>query len=937
MDVTAVLADETYGATLAERLRVLAECGFVLAKWEVYDARYFQGAYEWAISTGPRAILIRRPQLVVTLAPGAGQTVKVGDPTDVRAMAAQFKDRPSGAPTAVLPSPAEVVAMNERFLAKPAWMPDWQYEHVRELMALESNRMEPFYYRVMPRHVINRAREVAERGAKKAGTVADVEYAIYLSWLDWVHNRPPRYWEGHLTAADNILQWYNYRDALPLPVQDSVLRCWNAWLMPDRETAMTDQQRKDFGDTSGQLIHPMADDPRVGVDATGKVAEWNQGDTYHKLTGDWRGNKSYYRSGFTRMMSTANFNSSSASGALLNGQIVGSEHAMADGRAGLMKFPFWMWTHSAGVGQEYIDHYYWAIATAGNKLFADFCEQPEDKMAGWSIIQKTVNDLAIGYHPNLKKLVGPASRTCIPHVLGRQDGLYHILHVLSPSGALTDMDTGVLPALTPEKNERGQTPRPVSAWGHDVPPATVALQSLSGPWADAWFADMVGGKPLPWFALMEKKVVADGDWVSTYFGVNYGLASIRHTVQRLHVLGHWRRKAELPSSMRDIGTLDLRMGYNQTQIPEDGAGVISEQGRYRTYQHGNKLVLLARPNAEYLAKQKDVRSVQCTAALFNFELPAPTWAIYVDDRKVEALPATAKNGQVVTIHDGVSYLAIRPLPGTDLGRDVEISLEEGVAQRSDSYKDTSMKPALLVNAYLYKREAVLDADAAKALEGARSGFVVELGDVAECGSFEKFQAAVRNAKLAVDEEGAVTYTTGKDTLVARWEGFTVNGTDPYAYAKAAKLWQDTTLSQMGQARLEKNGAVVERGSRHPELNLFLQTFPKQKRYVAANLLPNYLDYRFAEPGGVRISADGPLSMGRWVVTDSREIEVLYHPFGGDRRLPKADEPQPATCLFIAGAKGKPQVRLNGADATAALQAVQHEGAEVWRLPLAAAQ
>jgi hypothetical protein len=38
-----------------------------------------------------------------------------------------------------------------------------------------------------------------------------------------------------------------------------------------------------------------------------------------------------------------------------------------------MKFPFWMWTHSAGVGQEYIDHYYWAIATAGNKLFADYC------------------------------------------------------------------------------------------------------------------------------------------------------------------------------------------------------------------------------------------------------------------------------------------------------------------------------------------------------------------------------------------------------------------------------------------------------------------------------------------------------------------------------------------------------------------------------------
>ena len=48
--------------------------------------------------------------------------------------------------------------------------------------------------------------------------------------------------------------------------------------------------------------------------------------------------------------------------------------------------------------------------------------------------------------------------------------------------------------------------------------------------------------------------------------------------QRIHVLGQWRRKAELPSSMRDIGTVDLRIGFNRTQIGNDGAGVMSEQG-----------------------------------------------------------------------------------------------------------------------------------------------------------------------------------------------------------------------------------------------------------------------------------------------------------------------------------------------------------------------
>ena len=385
----------------------MADCGFVISKEEVYDARYFQGAYEWAISTGPRAILIRQPQLVVTLKPGRGERVTLPPAANVTALAAAHQDRPLGTPTAVLPTAAEVAKLDARFRAKPAWMPDWQYAHVRQLMGLESGgQVQPFYYRLVPPHVVNRAREVAEREATAKKTTPDVDYATYLAWVDWVHGQPPRFWEGHLTGADNIVQWYNYRDAMPAPMQDSIIRCWTAWLMPDRETELDPTLRRRYDNTSGKLVHPMVDDPRVGKSQDGKQAEWGQGDTYYKLTGDWRGNKSYYRSGFTREMSTANFNSSASSGALLNGQIIGAQHAMADGRAGLMQFPFWMWTHSAGVGQEYVDHYYWAIATAANKNFPDFCQQPEDRMAGWSIISKTVNDLAGAYHPQPQEADG---------------------------------------------------------------------------------------------------------------------------------------------------------------------------------------------------------------------------------------------------------------------------------------------------------------------------------------------------------------------------------------------------------------------------------------------------------------------------------------------------------------------------------------------------
>jgi len=335
---------------------------------------------------------------------------------------------------------------------------------------------------------------------------------------------------------------------------------------------------------------------------------------------------------------------------------------------------------------------------------------------------------------------------------------------------------------------------------------------------------------LPWSSLVEKKVVVNGDWVTTYFGENHGLASIRLTPQRIHVLGHWRRKAERPSSMRDIGTLDMRMGYNQTQTANDGAGVISQQGHYRTYQHGNRLIMLARPNTGFMNQKKnEIKSIQCTAALFNFEDPTLTWQIFVDDRKVESLPATAKFGQVITVHDGVGYLAIRPFPTDDLGRDSDITLEPGVAQEPAHHGNTRIQPALLVNAHLCKNDAVIE---------------------------------------------------------------------------RKKSWA----------------------------NMFLRTFPEQNRYVAMNLLPNYLTYSFREPGGVRIVADGACSMGRWAVKDSREIDIRYHAFGGEY-LPKEEDTALASLLFITGAKGKPQVTLNQQDVTGAIKPWKQNGVDGWLVSL----
>ena len=218
------------------------------------------------------------------------------------------------------------------------------------------------------------------------------------------------------------------------------------------------------------------------------------------------------------------------------------------------------------------------------------------------------------------------------------------------------------------------------------------------------------------------------------------------------------------------------------------------------------------------------------------------------------------------------------------------------------------------------------------MENAYGGFVVEMGDEAEYGSFEKFRQHIQKGKLdAADKD--LTYVSGSDTLKASWDAFTVNGKDPVAGFRERHLWQDTSLSQMGRKALEKNGAVLDRGPLHPELTMLLQTFPKQKIYVATNMLPNYLVYSFREPGGVKIVADGACSMGRWAVKDSREIDIRYTPFGGVYREGAEKEGPVASLLFVSGTKEKPKVTLNGKDVTAGLKAWKQDGKDGWLVPL----
>jgi hypothetical protein len=928
LDVTALLNDPAYGATLAQRLRNFADNGLLIQKEETYDAKFFAGVYEFATATGPRAIVINRPSLQVTFASGktdlGGALAK---PADIAALASGPK---VGAPTAVLPDEAALKRVALKLSTKPQNMPDWQWKRVTELLSLEKARTEnqPFWYLFVPEYVIDRLAKIAWVDKKKVYEKQPDPMAVYQMWVDMWIGRPVRGWSG-FESARAMAEWNLFHEALPGPAQDAVKRYWTAWLMPERETALDPKQRRDLNDVSGKLVHPMCDDPRVG----GPKAVWpdptaGRFDTYVTKTGDWRGNKSFFRSGFCYDMSTQNFNSTASSGALLAGTIIGSPNAIADGRNGVEQWLLRSWCWNSGLGQEHIDHYYFAHTLVGNKSIADFSAEPFDKLQGQSLLAKGIEELASAYHPSLRSFIAGSSRSSLEFLLGMQDGLQHIVHTLSKSGAERDLGVDTFPIGGYKRI------------GHDASPELVAQLSIVQPWAPEWVTTIVDEKTLPY------EVIGTG-WGGgvrrKYFGKNYGISTNETAEGRFQAMAQWRREPVQPQRTAELGTIDIRYGLNDTRFTNDGQGVLSRPGNLANYQYKNRFISVMTPRSvpDKDTWKKDVLSMQSSIGFFTLQDNGPTWEIYVDGKKQDKLPITCKQGQKITIRDGVTYLGIIPLPATDLGRGIEVLLDAGQPQKMDlNYYNSTMKASLVISSYNFQHidSPLSDPKMRAAVTSAYGGFTVEFGDVDEWGTFEKFQQHIATAKaqVAFDKKTGivdVTYTSGDTTLRAGTptaaadkkapiQPFTVNGKNA-GIAEGIEL--DTPYAQQGWASVAKNGATL---TGDKDRRLFLLTEPKAGVYCAWNPLPDLNTITFTVPGGMTIKSDGKISLARLTARPkerSLEIDCGYK----DSQL---NDPAAAATVTITGIDGPPVVTVNGKKMTT-LQERVVDGKKGWVVPI----
>lgn len=826
MDITAALTDAAYGQDLAARLRRLSDCGFLVRKWEVYDASLWKGGYEWGTGTGGRALLFGPPQLVVHLQPGAAQRVQLPPAADVRALAGQLAGGKGGRPTAVFPSEAEYSVWAAKFRrVRPAGLDEPAWQRLQQLWA-QDGRPHTF----------------------------PETYDAYAKWVDGLLAIAPRRWSGFDAAELGGVIGIRYREALPEPLVEHLRLYWWAWLMPDRKTETLVQ----------------------GYIGAKEAAE------YYAKTRDWRGNFSVYRT-YCRAMGTMNFNHWASAGTLFGGALLESPRLLVEGEAGLRDWPLKTWTWFDGSTQESIDHYYLSHSLATQLPFAAYSPTVEQRLMGQAILAKTVGELCSTFHPRLKRFTSSSGRTGVAYPLFIQDGVSSIMHTMLPGGGLTDLGRKTVGDGLP-------------VIGRDFSPSLAATLALDARWAPAWYGPLVESKPVPYQMTATYKMwgrfAQTPLWKRSFQARHYGVASIDlSSNETVPFLVHWRNRDAAVESSESLGMLIGRFGVNRTELLDsiwhnskqrNPNGLVGNQGGpLCSVQHRNRLFVLASPSKGLLHQDKsrgvpeEITSLQTTLGLVTLH---DGWKVLLDGRPAKP-PFTAKAGQRIVIADGVAFVAIVPLAGTDLGRDVEVEvLADGVP--TEMQGGGRLAEALRINAYNYRGAALPKAEwGSERIDAAWGGFAILAGDATEHKDAAAFDATLAAGKLseAWDAEKRrveLEWTLGDDTLACTFAPLgaagqpttnvlpdrTVNG--QWLYLPPG-LERECDLSAMGTTgRFEKNGFVYET---EPGRMGYLLTDPIHGVAEAWRPFPEPGPLALGLPDGARLEMLGVVGITRLTV------------------------------------------------------------------------
>ena len=182
-----------------------------------------------------------------------------------------------------------------------------------------------------------------------------------------------------------------------------------------------------------------------------------------------------------------------------------------------------------------------------------------------------------------------------------------------------------------------------------------------------------------------------------------------------------------------------------TGMPGPWMREFAERGRAGALQHKNTLLYT------YSGRNRshdDVRPVahkfnRVSAGMFLFRWQPGLQGLFVNREPITKLPLELKPGDWWFIQDGDTYAGIRPLEATHLRGPCKTTIEERTRQivlYQDNYVGESI-------------DGIADEEWVKA----RSGFVVEMGDAAEYGSFDQFRTLMLQAQVEEVVDGFIRH------------------------------------------------------------------------------------------------------------------------------------------------------------------------------------
>jgi len=921
IDVTQALTSDRHGATVGQRLRRLADCGFLIRKAELSE--FFRG--EKGTVIGCNRIWVKDPALVVTFKRhDLRESIGVLPPvTDVNALAAKLRAQgPQGIPSTQIPANIAELAAAHR--VKPAGMADWMWQRVQELRKLKTPSDKHYA-------------ETQLFDQLESGKREDYDAA-----MDLILKSPPGWFMGH-SHLDFVLPLLEYDDLLPEVVRYHLRKFSESrWIPPYDKVALQ---------------------TRVG-----------------------------YHGG----MGTFNHQNQFRHEALLVGEVLGLTDLAIHGRRNLSLLNRQMIFYD-GTIQERGDTFYLAISLGSLGCTRKYSTSPLVRLKANIAAERVIFECNATYHPGLKRRVSRISRRYrIDDMVLAQDAPRGILHTLSKKGVLIETDKlYVFPdkalAARMEKGEKLSRDQQQAALG--VPTVNFhACQAdrvaLLAPWGADWEANVTDEKPLPFLTVSTNTVRAllkDPIYNVTYLGKHYGLTSVNldHGVE-WPMAAAWRRAEGDVQRLTDLGLMWIwtytngkLSNSNNHQEPRS----IHRSPLHGMLQHKNKLIHMARPVERGLAEKQltdGIGSVSSRVLMYQYDEQNPP-RVFVNGKRVETFPASARAGDVITLDEGATYVGLIPIQSTVLGKKTPVTI---------TYTFPRLEMAVAMLAEPKGKWLPADKDATwEALSKVAGGWVVEMGDKTEHKSFRAFQKHMESAKLTARWEAKkktyhVAYASGNDKLELGY-GTYFSRPAPYpyvspptalAYQRVNGQWPwpdrgidlDCPLGQVGKGPvLTKAGAELRTVAGQPAM---LRVEPIFGIVEGVNPFIDPTPFELVTPEGIVIRSEGPMGCGRVTVqpkTGTLWIDYHLPPAEGDlgvellqadaRKglhgghpdyeaalskffLPGTDvtkaRSQSARALLVTGLTKPPTVHLNGQPLTEPPASYTAGGKTWYRIPIA---